>query len=374
MQAAFAVGQADHDEADVENHPRQELGKEPSRSTAKPNPVPKLVCDLELEHPLAYRSLPGRTSQQGFIQPLSNKCQNHVDKDRAQNCENHLGGGLLVLLSSIRHSNYYRQDQNKKERSSYDPQDDMVNQVGQKPEPKSAIAGSGDGCIGYRRCGSVRLRGHRRWRRSEAYGKASATFLARLSCRKILRSALGAKDKIFLHSGDYNAICISAANRNRCWNRFSIVFQGQFQSTEVGMRVDAHGKGNVQIVSGLKHLRLEPLCHPPADSFIVKAGFGVGQALVHTQLDVLVFKDSWRQQQVHAVAAKHRLGIALAKRLQPAQIPQQIRSYRTERNLCFDGYLRQQIIGRKAGLSVIIQPLLQERNSLAGQGKTNPVS
>src|SRR5690242_5373477 len=108
MQAAFAVGQADHDEADIEEHRRQDLGQEPSRGATEANPVSGLISHPELKEPFAHRSLPGRAGQQGFIQPLSNKRQDYVNEDGTHDGDNQLGRWLLVSLSLFDHSTYYR--------------------------------------------------------------------------------------------------------------------------------------------------------------------------------------------------------------------------------------------------------------------------
>src|SRR5437660_6174168 len=99
------------------------------------------------------------------------------------------------------------------------------------------------------------------------------------------------------------------------------------------MIIHSDSKSQIELIAGLIGISVQPLGHPPAHSVIVEDGFAVRLPLVYPELEVLLFDDPGRQQQVHLVAGKNRFRISMPKGLQLAQVLQKRRSNFLESDL-----------------------------------------
>src|SRR5260370_7670573 len=81
----------------------------------------------------------------------------------------------------------------------------------------------------------------------------------------------------------------SAANRHRDRNRLPEVLQGQLKAAEIRMVVDRDLESQIELVAGLKSLRLGAFRHAPAHGFISEAILAIAAFLLHAQLVLLLF-------------------------------------------------------------------------------------
>jgi hypothetical protein len=73
MQALFALGQADHDVADAEDHRGQPLGKVPSGSALEGDAVAVEVGNFHPQDHLTERRLIGRAFHESLVEPGTEK-------------------------------------------------------------------------------------------------------------------------------------------------------------------------------------------------------------------------------------------------------------------------------------------------------------
>lgn len=110
MQAALAVSEADHDEADIHDHCGYDLGKEPSCGAAKTNSISSFIRYFKPEDFLANGSLPGGTGEQRFIEPCANQHKTAGGYTRADKCGDHLRRWLAIAFRIL----------NKREKAGHD--------------------------------------------------------------------------------------------------------------------------------------------------------------------------------------------------------------------------------------------------------------
>src|SRR5215469_9082368 len=99
------------------------------------------------------------------------------------------------------------------------------------------------------------------------------------------------------------------------------------------MQVEPHRKYKIELITRLIGLGLEPSCHAPSHGLVAETVFAAGACLIYAQLDVLVFDDLGRQQQVDLLSGEDRFRIALPERLDLSQALQQLWSDRMQWNL-----------------------------------------